>query len=161
MAQVVDAGAAVDPADFAANQLQIVVPAGNPGGVTDLADLARDELFIGLCAEEVPCGMFGRVVLAKAGVTPAIDTNEPDVRALLTKVEAGELDVGLVYRTDVLSTGDAVEGIDIPAEQNVTVTYPVAVLTEARANDVADAFVAFALSDEGQAILTSFGFEAP
>ncbi len=166
MAAVVKAGAAVDPADFVANELQIVVPAGNPAGVTGLADFADADLLLGLCAEEVPCGQFARRVLATAGVTPgglapAIDTNEPDVRSLLTKVEAGELDAGIVYRTDVLAAGDAVEGIDIPADANVAVTYAIAALTGAANPEGAAAFVAFVLSDEGQAILASFGFRTP
>ena len=124
-----------------------------PAGVTGLADFADADLLIGLCAEEVPCGEFGREALANAGVTPSIDTNEPDVRSLLTKVEAGELDAGIVYVTDVLSAGDAVEGIEIPAEDNVIATYPIAALTDAGNPEVADAFVAFVLSDEGQEIL--------
>lgn len=159
MVQLVDGGEATGPMDFVANQLQIAVPAGNPADVAGLADFAAGDLLIGLCAEEVPCGQFGRQALARAGVTPAIDTNEPDVRALLTKVEAGELDAAIVYRTDVLSAGDAVQGIDIPAVQNVVATYPAAVLTGAANAEGAEAFVAFVLSPEGQEILGSYGFD--
>jgi molybdate transport system substrate-binding protein len=161
MDQVVDTGAATDPQDFVTNQLQIVVPAENPGGVTGLDDFANADLLIGLCAEEVPCGEFGREALANAQVTPSVDTNEPDVRALLTKVEAGELDAGIVYVTDVLAASDAVEGIDIPADVNVTATYPIAALSEAGNAEVAAAFVEFVLSDDGQEILESFGFDSP
>lgn len=161
MDQVMEAGAADTPEDFASNQLQIVVPAGNPAGVTGLTDFATGELLLGLCAEEVPCGQLGREALANADVTPTIDTNEPDVRSLLTKVEAGELDAGIVYRTDVLSAGDLVEGIDIPADQNVTATYPIAALSEAGDDEGARAFIAFVLSDEGQEILASSGFDPP
>jgi molybdate transport system substrate-binding protein len=161
MDQVVEAGAAADPVDFVTNLLQIAVPAGNEAGVTGLDDFADADLLIGLCAEEVPCGEFGREALANAGVTPAVDTNEPDVRSLLTKVEAGELDAGIVYVTDVTAAGDAVEGIDIPDEDNVTATYPIAALTDAPNAGAADAFVEFALSDEGRGILTSHGFGRP
>jgi molybdate transport system substrate-binding protein len=161
MDQVVDAGAADNPQNFVENQLQIAVPAGNPAGVTGLADFANGNLLIGLCAEQVPCGEFGREALANAGVTPSVDTDEPDVRALLTKVEAGELDAGIVYRTDVLAAGDTVEGIDIPADQNVVAVYPIATLADAGNAGGADAFVAFVLSDDGQAILASYGFDVP
>jgi molybdate transport system substrate-binding protein len=160
MDQVVEGGEATDPATFVENQLEIVVPAGNEAGVTGLADFGNADLLIGLCAEEVPCGEFGREALANAGVTPSIDTDEPDVRSLLTKVEAGELDAGIVYTTDVLAAGDAVEGIEIPAEDNVIATYPIAALTGSTNAELADAFVAFVLSDEGQQILASYGFEA-
>jgi molybdate transport system substrate-binding protein len=161
MDQVVDGGAASDPQDLVTNLLEIAVPAGNEAGVTGLDDFANPDLLVGLCAEEVPCGEFGREALANAGVTPSIDTNEPDVRSLLTKVEAGDLDAGIVYVTDVMAAGDIVEGVDVPADDNVVATYPIAALTDAANPDTADAFVEFVLSDEGQDILQSYGFDAP
>jgi molybdate transport system substrate-binding protein len=159
--ELVEAGAATGAADFVANELQVVVPAGNPGAVTGLADLADEDLLVGLCAREVPCGRLGREALSEAGVTASPDTDEPDVRSLLTKVAAGELDVGLVYRTDVLAAGDAVEGIDLPAAQEVTTTYPITTLTDAGNPAAAEAFVAFVLSAPGQEILASYGFDPP
>jgi molybdate transport system substrate-binding protein len=161
MDQVVDGGAAGDPKAFVTNMLEIAVPAGNEAGVTGLDDFANPDLLIGLCADEVPCGEFGREALANAGVTPSIDTNEPDVRSLLTKIEAGDLDAGIVYVTDVMAAGDTVEGVEIPADENVVATYPIAALTDAANAEVADAFVVFVLSDEGQEILQSYGFDAP
>ena len=161
MDQVVEGGVASDPENFVTNRLQIAVPAGNDAGVTGLDDFADADLLIGLCAEEVPCGEFAREALANAGVTPSIDTNEPDVRSLLTKVEVGDLDAGIVYVTDVIAAGDAVEGVDIPADVNVIATYPIAALTDAGNAEVADAFVQFVLSDEGQEVLGSYGFDAP
>jgi molybdate transport system substrate-binding protein len=162
MDQVAEAGG-VDgkPEIFVTNLLQIAVPTGNPAGVTGLQDFARDELLIGLCAEDVPCGEFGREALASAGVTPAIDTNETDVRALLTKIEAGELDAGITYVTDVMSTGGTVEGIEIPEENNVVAEYPIAALAAAPNPEAAAAFVEFVLSDDGQAILKGYGFSSP
>lgn len=162
MDKVVEAGEVAGASQiFVRNLLQIAVPAGNPAGITGLEDFGRDELLIGLCAEEVPCGDFARQVLAGANVTPAIDSNEPDVRALLTKIEEGELDAGIVYVTDVTSTKGAVDGIDIPEDQNVVANYPIAVLTNSPNPEAAAAFVAFVLSEEGQAILASYGFAAP
>ncbi len=161
MDQVVDGGAASDPQNFVTNLLEIAVPAGNEAKVSGLDDFANPDLLIGLCAEEVPCGEFGREALANAGVTPSIDTNEPDVRSLLTKIEAGDLDAGIVYVTDVLAAGDTVEGVEIPADQNVVATYPIAALTDAANAAAADAFVELVRSDEGQEILQSYGFDAP
>jgi molybdate transport system substrate-binding protein len=161
MQAVVDAGLAVEPDVFVLNELQIVVPAGNPAGIESLDDFGDESLLIGLCAVEVPCGAFARQALDAAGVDPEPDTEEPDVRALLTKVAAGELDAGIVYRTDVLSAGDDVEGIDIPADVNVVAEYPIATLTESSSPDVAADFVAFAIAEDGQAILRSYGFGSP
>jgi molybdate transport system substrate-binding protein len=162
MQKVVDTGeVTAEPSIFVTNILEIAVPAGNPGDVAGLDDFADADLLIGLCAEEVPCGRFGREALANAGVTPAIDTNEPDVRSLLTKIEAGELDAGIVYQTDVRSAGEAVEGVEIPADVNVVATYPIAPVATSANPDAADAFVAFVQSGEGQAILGSYGFLQP
>lgn len=158
--RLVEAGEATDPETFATNRLQIVVPDDNPEDVEELADFARSELLLGLCAAEVPCGRLAREALAAAGVTPSIDTAEPDVRALLTKVQVGELDAGIVYRTDVLSAGGAVEGIDLPVAVQQVAPYPIVVLEAAADQAVAAAFVDFVLSHEGQAILRSHGFGA-
>ena len=162
MDQVVAAGAvAGEPVVFAHNRLRIAVPAGNPGRVTGLHDFARGDLLIGVCAAQVPCGELAHEALSRAGVTPAIDTNEPDVRALLTKVELGELDAALTYATDVMSAGERVEGIDVPDAFNVEATYPIAVLADAPHPRAAAAFVSFVTSEAGRAILTRHGFAEP
>ena len=149
------------PRPFATNGLEIAVPPGNPGGVEGLADLADADLVVALCAAEVPCGRFAREAFAAAGVVPSVDSDEQDVRALLTKVEAGEVDAGVVYRTDVVAAGDAVEGIALPAEQDVTATYPIAVTDEAGDGATAQAFVDLVLSPTGQAALADAGFGPP
>lgn len=146
---------------FATNSLAIAVPTGNPAGVGGLEDFANGDLLIGLCAEQVPCGEFARRALADAGITPEVDTNEPDVRALLTKIGAGELDAGITYATDLPSAADTVDGVAIPVAQNVTTDYPIAVLDDAPNPADAEAFVAFVLSDGGQAILAQYGFDSP
>ncbi|MDX1566368.1 MAG: molybdate ABC transporter substrate-binding protein [Longimicrobiales bacterium] len=162
MERVVTAGeAAGDPVVFARNRLQIAVPEGNPAGVEGLEDFGDPDLVIGLCAESVPCGELARRTLRRAGVTPAVDTHEPDVRALLTKIELGELDAGIVYATDVAAAEGAVEGIPIPPEVNVRAEYPIAVLARSPNPDLASAFVDFVLSDAGQTILADHGFGGP
>jgi len=162
MSQLVDAGEVSGEAqEFAGNSLEIVVPAGNPGGLSGLADFARRELLIGLCGEGVPCGDLARAALAKAGVEASIDTNELDVRALLTKVAVDELDAGVVYVTDVAAAGESVEGIEISAEHNVVAVYPIAKLASTANPSAGAAFVEFVLSDEGQAILARYQFAAP
>lgn len=101
-----------EPALIAANSLVLATPADNPGGVAALADLARHDLLIGLCAPEVPCGALARQALSEAQVTPSADTLESSVRALATKISLGELDAGLVYATDARAAGLAT--VDAP-----------------------------------------------
>ena len=161
MATVTDAGLAEEPVPFVTNTLEIVVPAGNPGGVTGLADFANPDLVIALCDVEVPCGAAAQKALDSAGVVAAPDTLEQDVKAVLTKVELGEVDAGLVYSTDVLAAGDAVEGIEFPEAQAAIGTYPIARLTAAPNAAAADAFIDFVLSPAGRAILDAAGFGAP
>ena len=161
MDALVDAGAVSgEPAVFATNRMVIGVPAGNLAGVTGLGDLADPDLLVGLCAEGVPCGGFAARVLAAAGVEPEVDTREPNVRALLTKLAAGELDAGIVYVTDA-AVDPGVDAIAVPDEVNVLAEYPIAVVAAAPHRDRAGGFVAFVRSGEGRAILAGFGFGAP
>ena len=148
------------PRVFARNTMAIAVPVGNPGGVTGLDDLARPELLVGLCAETVPCGEYTRRVLLEAGVTARPDTEEPNVRALLTKVEQGELDTGIVYATDVRGANGVV-AVAIPEEYNVTTDYPIAIMSATFHPEAAAAFVAYVLSDEGRTLLGRHGFHLP
>lgn len=162
MTIVIEEGVAAGPAAiFAVNQLAIAVPVANPGGIVGLEDFANPDLLIGLCAPAVPCGDFARQVLSRAGIEPVPDTNEPDVRALLTKIETGELDVGIVYATDVVARGGDVVGVEIPQEFNVAAEYPIAVLTGGENLEDGTAFAAFVLSAAGQAILVEHGFATP
>lgn len=162
MSEVVDSGDTTDePTVFARNRLAIAVPQDNPGDVRGLADFAREELTIALCAPEVPCGAAARTVFAAAGITAAADTLEPDVKAALTKVELGEVDAALVYRTDVRAAGDRVIGIDLPEATEADSDYPVMVLRGAPNPRGARAFVDLVLSNAGVAVLTAAGFERP
>lgn len=161
MQRLVEAGLAEVPVVFATNTLELVVPAGNPAGVVGVHDLARGELRIALCDESVPCGAAGTRLLAAARVQPAPDTLESDVTAVLTKVALGEADAGLVYRTDVLAAGDAVDGIDVAGAASVVNRYPVAAMTDAAAPTSAAAFVELVTGEAGRAVLDDAGFGAP
>ncbi len=163
---LIDEGLATGPASiFATNALTIAVPADNPGSVTAPVDLERPDLIVGLCAASVPCGGLAREALANLGVEPSIDTNEPDVRALLTKIELGEIDAGVVYATDVLAANDAVRSITLVTADGssddvdrAVASYPVATLTDAPNSAGAQAFVDFVLSNDAAEVLSGFGF---
>jgi molybdate transport system substrate-binding protein len=161
MAVVTDEGLAASDAEiFTSNVLQIAVPAGNPAGVTGLEDFTRADLALALCAPEVPCGSAAGAVFAAAGITPEPDTYEEDVRAALTKVEIGEVDAALVYASDVVAAGDAVEGIDFPEADDAVNIYPLAVLADAPNPGAARAFVDLVHSEEGREALADAGFGA-
>lgn len=161
MLTVTDAGLASDSIVFATNTLELVVPAGNPAGVHGLDDLARPELRVALCDVSVPCGAAAATLLERQSVRAAADTLESDVKAVLTKVMLGEVDAALVYRTDVIAAGDAVEGIEVPGAASVVNRYPIAAMTDAAAPDAAADFVAFVAGGDGRAVLAAAGFGAP
>jgi molybdate transport system substrate-binding protein len=161
MRALADAGLAVDPVVFATNTLELAVPAGNPAGITGLGDLANPDLRIALCDPSVPCGAASEELLAQDGVTASPDTLESDVKAVLTKVSLGEVDAALVYRTDVLSAGDEVEGIELPGAASVVNRYPIAALAEAADAETAADFVAFVTGAAGRQVLAEAGFGAP
>lgn len=141
---------------FATNQLVIVTPAGNPGGVEGLADLADSSLVLAVCDPDVPCGDLAAAVLADAGISVSPDTREPNVRAVLNKVTLDEVDAGLVYRSDAVAAGDSVEAIQI--DSPLVNRYPITTLSDSAA---ASAFVALVLSDQGEAVFEEAGFGAP
>jgi molybdate transport system substrate-binding protein len=147
------------PRNFASNLLAIVVEKGNPKGIRTLADLAGKDVKVVLAAEEVPAGKYAKQVLDKAGVTATPVSQEDNVKAVVTKVSLGEADAGIVYVTDVTAGGDKVEGVDIPRDQNVLATYPIATVKAGK--DKAQAFMALVLSDQGQQVLRQYGFLPP
>jgi molybdate transport system substrate-binding protein len=161
MAVVADADLAVEPVVFATNVLTIAVPEGNPAGITGLADFARDELTLAICAPEVPCGTAAERLFDVAGVTAVPDTLEEDVRAALTKVELGEADAALVYASDARAMRATVDGIDVAEADEVVNRYPIALLRDADDPGAAQDFVDLVLSDDGARALTDYGFRLP
>jgi molybdate transport system substrate-binding protein len=170
MARVADAGKAQDPELFASNRLMVAFPLDDPAGIDryedvagipDLALLVDRDITLAVCAPEVPCGAAAAEVLDRAGLGDVPDTYEEDVRAVLTKVLLGEVDAGLVYRTDVLTVQAQVRARAFSEAEAARNRYPVAVLTDAPNPAAARAFVDLLLSDEGQQLLERAGFLAP
>ena len=162
MKTITDANlAAGQPRTFVRNRLEIAVPPDNPGKVTGLADLAKPDLKVVLCAEQVPCGAAAKKALDAAGLDVTPVSQEQDVKAALTKVQLGEADAALVYRTDVKAAAGKVTGIDFPESAKAVNDYPIAALAEAPQPDLARQFVQLVLSDQGKAAFTQAGFESP
>jgi molybdate transport system substrate-binding protein len=162
MTKLTDAGAnAGDPEVFATNVLQIIVEAGNPLGITDVGDLAEPGIVYVTCAPDVPIGRYAAQVLESAGVAVTPASLEENVKGIVTKVTEGEADAGIVYATDVIASGADAEGVEIPADINVVVAYPVVTTAESTDSDGARSFVDFVLSDAGQTVLATYGFGAP
>lgn len=143
---------------FASNTLQIAVPPGNPGSVATLADLADPRLAVVVCAPEVPCGAAARTAAEAGGVRLSPVSEEQSVTDVLGKVTSGEADAGLVYVTDVLAAGDAVQGIAFPEAAGAVNDYPIATLSDADSPELAQEFVDLVLGEAGQRVLRDDGF---
>lgn len=146
-----------EPAMFATNYLVVVVPAGNPAGVTGF-DESLDGTKLVICAPDVPCGNATAELAEEMDVELSPVSEEGSVTDVLGKVTSGEADAGLVYLTDATSAGDAVEIIEIPGADADPNTYWIAKVVDAQNPEVADAYIAAILSDEGADTLASYGF---
>jgi len=146
------------PQIFAHNKLEIVVAAGNPKGITGLADLAKPGVIYITEAPTVPAGKYALQILANANVKVTPKSLETDVKSVVSKIQLGEADAGIVYVTDVTAAGNKVAGVPIPDSVNVIATYPIVAVKGTKNADIANAFIAYVLSADGQATLQSFGF---
>ncbi len=142
---------------FAHNQLEIVVAPGNPKGITGLADLAKPGVIYITEAPTVPAGKYSLQALASAGVKVTPKSLETSVTGVISKIETGDADAGIVYTTDVSAAGSKVSGVQIPAN-NVIATYPIVVVKGTTNSVVANVFITYVLSASGQSTLQSFGF---
>lgn len=143
---------------FAHNRLEIAVAKGNPKGIHSMADLARSGLVVVLADPSVPAGKYAAQALTKAGVTVHPASLEQQVTGVLSKVALGEADAGVVYHSDIVTSGQ-VDGVVISDNQNVIADYPIAVLKGAQNQAGAVAFIDFVLSTDGQSILAAAGFQ--
>jgi len=149
-------------AEFARNELAIIVPEDNRENIRALDDLTRTGVQLVVAAEGVPAGDYARQIFANAGIGEAamknVVSNEEDVKGVVTKVLTGEADAGIAYVTDVTpDVAGRVTLIAIPGDVNVIATYPIAVVSGSQEADLAQRFVDYVLG-EAQRILAEHGF---
>lgn len=158
MAMATKAGSVQKPSVFTCNRLAIITAKGNPKRVKGLSDLGHRGVSFVLCAAQVPCGNFAAQALAKAHNHSAPEGREKDVKSVVAKVELGEADAGIVYRSDVDAAASKTSGVAIPPGQNVVAAYPMAVAKSSSNVSAARAFVDYVRSPAGQRALARHGF---
>jgi molybdate transport system substrate-binding protein len=162
MKTVTDAGDTTGtPQNFVKNQLVIAVAPGNPKKIASLKDLTDPKLKIVLCAPTVPCGAAATKAEKAAGLDVKPVSEAPDVKSALTPVELGEADAALVYRTDAKGAASKVDAVEFPESAGAINEYPIVALKDAPNAAGAQAWVAYILSPEAQAVLIAAGFQAP
>jgi molybdate transport system substrate-binding protein len=152
------------PQIFATNRLVLVVPSDNPAGIESVDDLGEDGTKLVVGAEGVPVGDYTRTVLENMGATDvlaSVVSNEDDVKGVVGKVASGEADAGFVYVTDYNAAQEDLQAIELPADAQAVVEYPIAIVSDTGNREAAEAFVELVLSDEGQQALEDAGFGSP
>jgi molybdate transport system substrate-binding protein len=155
------------PKIFLTNQLVVILPRDNPAGILSLEDLSKPGLKLVLAAAEVPAGRYARQILEnlnsqfgadyKDKVLANVVSNEDNIRQAVTKVQLGEADASIVYVSDAVAVPE-LHKLEIPYDMNVLAEYPIAPLAESVNVDLANEFISYVLSPDGQAALKKWGF---
>ncbi len=157
---------------FARNRLIVIVPKDNPAHIQTLQDLGKPGVKIVLADKSVPVGQYALTFLDKAGADPAFGASykaqvlknvvsyEDNVKSVFSKVQLDEADAGIVYTSDVSTHGNEVGSLAIPDAMNTIAVYPIAPLKTSRNARMAQQFVEYILSADGQAVLKKYGFIA-
>jgi len=133
---------------FASNHLVAAVPIDDPAGIRGPADLRRTDTILVACVTGVPCG---DATFQRYGDLP-IDSYEPSVRAVVTRLALGEADLGIVYATDVAAEPRITAAWDEPPTCPC-VTYAAAAMT-----DNGTKFLDFLETDQARDVLATHGF---
>jgi len=160
-----------EPPVFARNRLVVIVPRTNPARIRTLEDLVRRGTKVVLAAEQVPAGKYSREALRKLATSPDfpadydrrvlanVVSQEENVKSVVSKVQLGEADAGIVYQSDVTpAVARYVSDLEIPEASNVIAEYPIAVMKSARHAEAARRFVDLVRSDAGQRVLQAHHF---
>lgn len=156
---------------FARNRLVVIVPRTNPARIGRLEDLVRRGTKVVLAAEQVPAGKYSREALKKLAASPGfppdydrrvlanVVSQEENVKSVVSKVQLGEADAGMVYQSDVTpAVARYVRDLGIPQQSNVIAEYPIAVVKSTRNAGAARQFVDLVRSAVGQRVLQAHRF---
>jgi len=148
--------------DLVANALVLIAPAQSTAlhSFQDLSNAAVKTIALGETST-VPAGMYARQTLEHLGLFASVEKKvvyAKDVRAVLTYVETGNADAGLVYQTDA-NTSTKVRVVAVaPADSHDPILYPAAVLRDAKDKAAARAFVEFLQGSDARAVFQKYGF---
>jgi molybdate transport system substrate-binding protein len=148
--------------DLVGNSLVLIAPAeaATLRSFQDLSNPAIKAIALGETST-VPAGMYAQQTLEHLGLFAAVQKKvvyAKDVRAVLTYVETGNADAGLVYQTDA-NTSKKIRVVAIaPADSHDPILYPAAVLRDSKNKQAARAFVEFLQGADAHAVFQKYGF---
>lgn len=145
------------------NNVVLIIPKGSIKGIHSFEDLGTDKVATIALGESsiVPVGQYSEEVLSWFGVLSKVRQKAnygSDVRQILSWVESGDVDCGLVYVTDA-STSEKVSVVcEAPKESHKPVIYPVAVLKSSKHIEEAKAFLEFLSTKDAVKVFEKYGF---
>ncbi|KYG33393.1 molybdate ABC transporter substrate-binding protein [Alkalihalobacillus trypoxylicola] len=164
MEKLVSDGEVSDWARALTNQLVMISTPEAAKKLNGWSDLISDDIQ-GIAMgqpDSVPAGRYSLEALEHEGMWEDIQARViygTDVRQVLTYVETGNTDVGLVYQTDALSSSQ-IEIIDVaPKQSHQPIIYPIGLLEDAAENEIAKAFYQYLLTEDSLSIFEKYGFE--
>jgi len=145
------------------NTLVIVVPADSGAVIKSAKDLAGPEIKKIALGEpgSVPAGIYAKEYLEKLGLWEQLrDKIVPveNVRAALAAVEAGNAEAGIVYKTDAMISKKVKAAYEVPAAEGPAISYPLAVIKDAREPEAATRLAAYLSSGVAEAAFEKYGF---
>jgi molybdate transport system substrate-binding protein len=149
--------------DLLRNEVVLIVPKDSSLAISSFQDLTRADVKQVALGEPVtvPAGQYAKEVLTSLGIYDAVNSKAilgKDVRQVLTYVETGNVDAGIVYATDAMSSTKVKVVATAPAKSHAPVIYPAAVIKASKNPAAARAFLDFLAGPRGQAIFQKHGF---
>ena len=145
------------------NTLVMIVPNDSTLGLTSFNDLTMSKvtkIAIG-DPKSVPAGTYAQKAFDELGITTQIQSKlilGANVTQVLTYVASGNVDTGLVYATDALSSNQVKVVAQAPADINELIVYPAAIIQTTRNQSAAQAYLDFLFSDQAKALFLQYGF---
>ncbi|MDR3255617.1 MAG: molybdate ABC transporter substrate-binding protein [Synergistaceae bacterium] len=154
--------------NIVSNRVVLIVPKGkNPNGISDFKDVATDKVkLIALGNSDVPVGQYSEEIYKKLGLWDQLNSDKKisfasNVKEVVSQVDAGAVDCGVVYSTDAATASGVEVAADAPDGSHAPITYPAAILKTVKDEAAAKAFVEFLKNDESSNVFKRIGFSIP
>lgn len=150
--------------DLLINKVTLITPKGSTKDIKSFDDINTDKVKKIALGEpkSVPVGQYSEEIFTYLKCLDAVKKKAvygSDVRQVLTWVESGDVDCGIVYATDAATSDKILVVAEAPQESHTPVVYPAAVLKSSKNADAAKAFLAFLSSDEAKTLFVKYGFQ--
>lgn len=159
-------GGFIDPSSrfpFVKNGLALIAPKDSPLNLSNLGELSREEIehFIIGDPDSVPAGRYGKQALEAVGVWESLDGNfvyVSDVRQVVTQIEAGNGDIGIVFLTDAQTVSNSKIVLQIDGSLHDEIIYPGAIVSTSSNKKAAQQFLDFLKGNEAIQMFNEYGF---